>query len=355
MKHGSLDFEELERLGLDPADILDFSANINPYGPATAVREAVADVPLERYPDRHCLALSRALGDFLGVSRNNVLAGNGTSELILLAALAFIRPGDRVVVIGTTYGEYARAATLMGARVTTYQAQEEADFVPDQAAISGLFKALGPRVAFVCNPNNPTGTALAPDLIAAWAKDYAHTLFVVDEAYLAFAADLGSAMDCAMDNILVLRSMTKDFALAGLRLGYAAGTTRLIAALRAAQPPWSVNALAQAAGVAALRHLDFRQCSLDRLAAAKRELVDEMTLLGLAPVPSAVHFFLVRPSLALRAHETVATGTAFRQALLERGVLVRDCESFGLPEHVRIAARRPEENQRLLAAIRGVI
>jgi histidinol-phosphate/aromatic aminotransferase/cobyric acid decarboxylase-like protein len=149
--------------------------------------------------------------------------------------------------------------------------------------------------------------------------------------------------------------MTKDFGLAGLRLGYAIGAPRLIAALRAAQPPWSVNALAQAAGVAVLRHMDHRQCSLDRLTAAKQKLVEELTVLGLAPVPSAVHFFLVRPSLALRAQKEAAAGAAFRHALLERGVVVRDCASFGLPGHVRIATRKPEENERLLAAIREVI
>jgi histidinol-phosphate aminotransferase len=354
MKHGSLDFEELERLGLHPDGVLDFSANINPFGPAEAVRDAVAAVPLDRYPDRHCLALGRALEDFLGVSRHNILAGNGTSELILLAALAFVRPGDRVVVVGPTYSEYARAATIMGARVTTYLAQVEADFVPDEVAISGLWTSLGPRVAFVCNPNNPTGAALAPDIIAAWAKEYPRTLFVVDEAYLAFAAGLGSALDCSMDNVLVLRSMTKDWCLAGLRLGYAVGAPLLIEALRATQPPWSVNALAQAAGVAALRHLEHCQGSLERLIAAKRKLVDELTLLGLAPVPSVVHFFLLRHSLALRA-QNVAAGTAFRQALLQRGVVVRDCASFGLPDHVRIATRTPHENERLLAAIREVI
>src|SRR5438552_1850282 len=103
--HGSLDFEELERLGIDPEDVLDFSANVNPYGPAEAVRAAVAQAPLDRYPDRDCLALRRALEEFLDVSPDCILAGNGTSELILLTALAFIKPGDSVVVFGPTYCE----------------------------------------------------------------------------------------------------------------------------------------------------------------------------------------------------------------------------------------------------------
>jgi len=342
--HGALDFAELRRLGLDPDGILDFSANINPYGPDEAVREAVAGVPLDRYPDRQCLALGSALQEFLGVSGDCILPANGVSELIWLTALAFVRPGDRVLVLGPTYCEYARAAKLMGARITIWAAREEADFVLEPAAVGGHLKALRPRLAFVCNPNNPTGAVLGPDVIGDWAREHPRTLFVVDEAYLPFAAGLDSALDCSTDNVLVLRSMTKDFALAGLRLGYAVGAERLITALRRAQPPWSVNALAQAAGVAALRNPAHRQLSLERLALAKQELVHGLTGLGLAPVPSAMHFFLVP-----------CDGAAFRQALLERGMLVRDCASFGLPAYVRIATRRPEENERLLAAVREVI
>jgi histidinol-phosphate aminotransferase len=348
MKHGSLDFEELERLGLHPTSVMDFSANLNPYGPHEAVRAAVARTALDRYPDRQCIDLARALEAFLDVSRNQMLCGNGSSELIWLTALAFVRAGDRVLVVGPTYSEYARAAKLMGARVTIYRAREDADFIADSGAIGTYCKRHCPRVVFVCNPNNPTGSALKPEVIGDWAKKCPRTLFVVDEAYLAFAAGLGSVLDCAMDNMLVLRSMTKDYCLAGLRLGYAVGATRLIAALRRAQPPWSVNALAQAAGVAALRHVGHQQRSLQLLAMAKQDLVIQLTRLGLRPVRSAVHFFL------LPCPKSFADGAAFREALLSRSVVVRECASFGLPDHVRIGTRNPEDNQRLLAAIREV-
>jgi threonine-phosphate decarboxylase len=342
--HGSLNIGELRGLGLGPGDVLDFSANINPYGPSPAVREALAGVPLDRYPDRECLGLTAALGESLGVSPDRVFPGNGASELIWLTALAFVRPDDRVLVLGPTFGEYARAAGIMGARVITCPAREETDFVPEPAEIAGRLESLRPRLAFLCNPNNPTGAVLAADGIAAWARQHPRTLFVVDEAYLPFADGLGSALDFAGENVLVLRSMTKDFALAGVRLGYAVGADSLIAPLRRAQPPWSVNALAQAAGVAALRDPAHRQDSLGRLARAKQELVAGLARLGLAPAPSAAHFFLLR----------VGHGAAFRLALLRRGVLVRDCASFGLPAHVRIAARRPGENERLLNAVREV-
>jgi histidinol-phosphate/aromatic aminotransferase/cobyric acid decarboxylase-like protein len=139
--------------------------------------------------------------------------------------------------------------------------------------------------------------------------------------------------------------MTKDYALAGLRLGYAVGHVLIIAALSRVRPAWNVNALAQAAGLAALGDEVHRQQSLQALAQAREELVTGLAKLGLPPLPSATHFFLVR----------VGDGAAFRQALLRQGILVRDCASFGLPAYVRIATRRPEENARLLEAIRTVL
>ncbi len=299
-------------------------------------------VPLDQYPDRDCLELRTALTAFLGVAPSRILAGNGASELLWLVAMAFVRRGSRVLVLGPTFCEYGRAATLMGGRVTTWRAREEADFVPEPAEIAAHLESLRPPVVFLCNPNNPTGAVLPAEVIAGWARQHARTLFVVDEAYLPFTPCRSSTLALAEPNVLVLGSMTKDFGLAGLRLGYAAGDKDLIALLKKVQPPWSVNALAQAAGVAALRDPGYRQRSLERLARATQELVAGLTRLGLAPVASATHFFMV----------CVGDGCVFRAALLRHGVLVRDCASFELPAYVRIAARRPEDNERLLAVIR---
>jgi len=343
--HGAVDVGEVQRLGLDPATVLDFSANTNPYGPSPAVCAALAGVPLDRYPDREARAFRTALAESLGVPIGCTIAGNGASELIFLAALTFVRPGDAVVVLGPTYGEYVRAARLMGGHLTLWQARAEDDFKPDLMAVACALERLRPRVVFVCNPNNPTGALLRSDLLVGLARRYPAALFVVDEAYQPFAVDGGSALNGAADNVLVLRSLTKDCGLAGLRLGYAVGPEPVIEALRRVQPPWSVNALAQAAGVAALGDTAHRARSLELLAEAKATLTAGLTRLGLRPVPSAVPFFLV----------PVGDGAAFRHRLLTRGLLVRDCASFGLPEYARISPRRPEENERLLAAIREVL
>jgi histidinol-phosphate/aromatic aminotransferase/cobyric acid decarboxylase-like protein len=151
-------------------------------------------------------------------------------------------------------------------------------------------------------------------------------------------------MTIACPNILVLRSMTKDCGLAGLRLGYAVGQESVIASLRQVQPPWSVNALAQAAGIAALGDVSHRQRCLENLPLAKHDLIAGLEAKRLTVVPSHAHFFMVK----------VGDGAAFRAALLRRSLLVRACASFGLPAFVRIATREPDQNLRLLAAIEEV-
>ncbi len=342
--HGSLDLAELARRGLHPDQVVDFSVNANPFGPSPAVGAALAQVPVDRYPDRECGALRRALAVHLHVAPEQIVAGNGTADLLWLLALAFLRAGDAVFIVGPTFGEYGRAAALMGATSETWMAQASAGFAVDPALVDAALQRARPRLAFLCNPNNPTGQAVSLKVVASWASAHSRTLFVVDEAYLAFAAGARSALTLNAANVLVLRSMTKDHALAGLRLGYLAGPEALVAAVAAVRAPWSVNALAQAAGVAALSDPAHLAESLANLRQAKSQLLAGLGELGLNCVPSATHFFLVK----------VGDGTALRDTLLRKGILVRDCASFGLPEYVRIATRRPEENARLLAALREV-
>ena len=342
--HGALDYGELERLRIDPDAVLDFSVNSNPFGPSPKVWEALRAMPLDRYPDREALALRRALAARLDVEIQQIVMGNGVAEALWLVALAFVRPGDDVLVINPTFDEYARAAVLMGAHVETWAASAETQFAIAPEAIHERLAALKPRLAFCCNPNNPTGAMVSRAALEAWATDHPETLFVIDEAYVNFALSAASVIGVGVPNLLALRSMTKDYALAGLRLGYAVGPAHVISALARVRPPWSVNALAQAAGLAALADDAHLQRTLVQLQAEKSKLVAGLSALGLAPVPSATHYFLVE----------VGDAAAFRSALLQHGVMVRDCTSFGLPQYVRIATRRPAENARLLEAIREV-
>jgi histidinol-phosphate aminotransferase len=342
--HGALDHAELHRLGLRPADMLDFSSNINAYGPSPTVRDALIQTPLDRYPDNEALALRAVLAEQLGVSPQCILVGNGSSELIWLAALAFFRPLDRVLVLGPTYAEYGRMAALMGAHLKVQLAQEKNDFALSLPELHEILDSWQPRFVFFCNPNNPTGTVLGAELISAIVNKYPHTLFIVDESYAAFVPALRWAADTKRDNMLMMRSLTKDYALAGLRLGYALANAELISSLTRVRPPWSVNAFAQAAGIAALRDQEHLRRSLELLTAAKAELMAALVESGIRVLPSAAPFFLVR----------VGNGATVRRALLHKSILVRDCASFGLPEYIRICTRRPEENARLIAALSEV-
>jgi histidinol-phosphate aminotransferase len=340
--HGALDYQELERAGLSPDDVLDFSVNSNPYGPSPLVIEAVSKTPLDRYPDRECLALRRALADRLGVSTGQLAIGNGAAELIWLAAFAFFKAGDEVLILGPTFGEYERSIQLMSAIPTGCNAQPEAGFAHEIAEVSQLLASKQYRAVFICNPNNPTGQVLAPETICTWADNNPGTLFLMDEAYLSFVPELRSLVPTLLPNILVLRSMTKDYALAGLRLGYAVGDKHLIQELAAVRPAWNVNSLAQAAGLAALTDENYYQTTLSQLREERHFLWAGLVSLGFSPVPSHTHFFLL----------PVKSAAGFKQDLLSQGILVRDCTSFGLPEHIRISTRTRIQNQRLLDCLR---
>jgi histidinol-phosphate aminotransferase len=342
--HGGLDLAEIRDLGLDPDRIVDFSTNINPFGPAPGVRAAVAAARLDAYPDRQATALRHAIADKWSIPPRSTLVGNGASELLWLVGLVSLRPGDDVLILGPAYSEYARIASLFVASSIVLDATASVGFRHDPGAVAAALDRIRPRVAFVCNPSNPTGAVLSVETLNGWVRRFPDTLFCIDEAYLAFTNDARSLIEMPADNRIVVRSMTKDHALAGVRLGYAVGSTEWIDALAAAQPPWSVSAAAQAAGMAALSDAEHLRRSLERLADTKRRFVADLERIGRTPVPSETHYFLV----------PVADARAVRLALLHRGILVRDGASFGLPGHLRIATRRPEDNKRLLAALAEV-
>jgi histidinol-phosphate aminotransferase len=346
--HGAFDYGELEQHRLNPNDVIDFSVNSNPYGTPAAVRDVLSRVPLDRYPDRECIALRRAIVQSIPFTADEqVLVGNGTSELLLMVALAFIQPGDPALILAPTFSEYARVAGIMGAFIETYTAPEADKFAVDLNVVDEMIEQSQPRVVFICNPNNPTGVTLESRRLFKLAEKHPNSLFVIDEAYVNFVWDFPEewSMETYLaPNILVLRSMTKDYALAGLRLGFALGHASIIKSLAAVRPAWNVNALAQAAGIAVLLDENHRWDTIRQLRDHRNDLIADLKQLGLRVVPSSTHYFLVN----------VGDATAFRRALLEHKILVRDCTSFGLPEYVRIAARKPDDNTRLIEAIQAV-
>jgi histidinol-phosphate aminotransferase len=339
--HGGLDANELAGLGIDPAGVLDFSVSTNPFMPPPGTKELLSAVPVERYPDSSSTVLRRKLSERLGVPAGNIVVGSGTTELIRLLAGVYLRRGDTALVLEPTYGEYEAAVRLAGARVLKHRAAEKDNFSPDIAAMAGLVAARRPGAVFICHPNNPTGRYFSCREIEILLENLGDGLLVLDEAYVAFVEKSWNSIPLTdRGNVVVLRSMTKDYGLPGLRLGYAVARREIVAGLRPALPPWNVNIAAQELGAAMLEKDEYLEQSLRRVREAARFLAGELSRLGFTVLPSDAHYFLVK----------VGDAAACRRSLLEHGCLVRDCTSFGLPAHVRIAPRALPECRKLVDA-----
>lgn len=337
--HGGVDVTELSGLGIDPSTVIDFSANQSPLGPAPAVAAAIAGAAIEQYPDRNAAPLRAALAAHHGLSPDQVVVGNGSTELIRLIAQLALGYDESALALARTFGEYEVATRLTRAEYFVVPQAEIARLHVEM--ISERISEYHPELFWCCSPNNPTGAALTPDELAWLVRKHERTLFVLDEAYCdLLPAPQWSAELLAGGNLIVLRSMTKAWGLAGVRLGYALGDVSLLAPLLAAKPPWNVNACAQAAGLAALADTAHYASTLALLSEQKQILVAGLQARGWYVLPSAAAFFLVH----------TGDGSRSRRELLAQGCLVRDCASFALPEYIRISPRLPEQNMRLLQA-----
>lgn len=348
--HGAVGDGELHNAGLAAQDVVDFSVNSNPLGPSPRAIEALASVDIARYPDDDATKLRLALGDLFSLQPDQIVVGNGSAEILWLIALAYLRPGDKVALFGPTFGEYERAVQLMGGRCETLLTRADERFQLDVATACGWLRALQPRLVVLCNPNNPTGAYLDLPDVQEVVDASGNALVVIDEAYAGFSirrtqrylSGLRALLPLLeWENVVLVRSLTKDCALAGLRLGYALASAETADILRRVKPPWSVNRAAQAAGLASLAdhaHLEdgctLASDAVDLMLRGFREL-------GLSVFDTAANFFLT----------DVGNGSQVRSALLRQGLVVRDCASFGLPSMIRVAARPLPDCERLLKAM----
>ena len=371
--HGGIKPEQLRALGLMPEDVLDFSASVNPLGPPAGLGEALAGVDLTAYPDPACLELKESLVGHLSGSQagritpEQVLPGNGSTELIHLLARAFLAPAQDgaspvALLLTPTYGEYRGACLLAGGAVSELEADRGRGFrwdlaearrriagnvtetVPKPISLPGKLSDERPSLVFLCNPNNPTGVYLPHEEVQALAQACAEAgaLLVVDEAYLNFVDSPWDSLDLLEgSNTVLLRSMTKDYALTGLRLGYSLASPEITARLTSFQPDWSVNSLAQAAGRAALADRDYLPRARAAVNAAKQYLAQELGSMGFIIHPSAANFLLIE----------VGDGGWWRDRLMHQGIFVRDCASFGLPDCIRIGIRAQADCEKLVAAV----
>ncbi|MCH1883601.1 histidinol-phosphate transaminase [Agrococcus sp. ARC_14] len=339
--------------GLTPygAPQLEVPVRLNVNENAYRVPEAVAlDIVQEiaralpdanRYPDREFDTLRRSFADYLGhgIEPAQIWAGNGSNEVLQHVLQAFGGPGRSLLSFTPTYSMYPLLAQGVGMEWIPVPRADDFTLTPE--AVRAAIAEHDPDIVFLCSPNNPTGTAIGLDVIEA-AAEAARGIVLVDEAYAEFAHDRSQTALTLLERfprLLVSRTMSKAFAFAGIRVGYLAADPAVIDALRLVRLPYHLSAITQAAAVAALRHSDQMLARVDELRAQRDRLVEALAQLGMQPYPSDSNFVLVGG---------IADPSATFQALLDRGILVRD---VGLPGTLRITAGTPGETTALLAAL----
>ncbi len=340
--HGGLDRSEIRAKGLDAAGIIDFSVSTNPFRLPGAVHASLYRASIYRYPDSDA-------GDFIcklmkktGCAAENLVAGSGSTELLRSAAAAYLDRDDIAVTLEPTYGEYELACRLQGTPVKRFKLKAAQDFRFDVNLFVDYARRYKPKAIFICNPNNPTGGYIDREPFEKILSTFRSTLVILDEAYLAFTQNTWDSLQLLhYDNLMVIRSLTKDYGLAGLRLGYAVASKGIMDAIKRVLPPWNVNSMAQQAGIAALTNNGCLERQTARIQGGKRYLENALRKMGFKLVPSRTNFFLVK----------VGDAASFRDNLLSRGFMVRDCASFGLPEYIRVAARGISDCRKLIAAV----
>jgi histidinol-phosphate aminotransferase len=299
---------------------------------------------LNLYPDGNAFYLKQKLATKLGLQPANLILGNGSSEIIEFVGHTYMAPGVEVVVSQYSFLIYPLVAKLFGAKLVTVPAKAFGHDLP------GMLAAITPqtRVVFVANPNNPTGTTVSKvELLQFIEQVPTHVLLVMDEAYIEFlegAPDLVTLISSgAKPNLLLMRTFSKIFGLAGLRIGYGIAHPDLVAAFEKVRQPFNINSIAQAGALAALDDEAHTQRTRVNNATGLRFFADGFAKLGLEFVPSAANFVLVK----------VGDGQRVFEAMQKLGVIVRPMGGYQLAEWIRITVGTPAENERCLHALRG--
>lgn len=338
--------ETARELGLDPEAIVKLASNENPLGPAPAAIEAMKSEAkgVHIYPDGVGYKLRSALAEKYGLGMENVVLGNGSNEIIELLCHCFLNPKAELIAAEHAFVVYKLMATLFGAK---YVEVADPDFVHD---LDGMADAVteDTRLVFVANPNNPTGTLVGQEALDRFMDRLPeHVVAVFDEAYYEFLNDAPDTLKYVHEgrNVCVLRTFSKAYGLAGLRIGYALASPGVAAILQKARQPFNTNAMAQSAALAAMADAGHVAKTLDTNNAGLAFYEEAFAKLGLEYVPSVANFVLVK----------VGDGDEVFQKMLEKGVIVRAMRGYKLPEWVRISVGTRQQNERCIEVLGGVL
>lgn len=351
--HGGNLREAAEKYGIGERDLLDFSANINPLGPSVKAVQAInenLDIIIN-YPDPEAKQLRCTASQILAVPEDMIMAGNGAVEIIYLL-MKTLNPGS-ALISAPTFNEYEIAVRSNGGLVKDLLLDEKKGFAVDVEKLCS--EMADTDVVFLCNPNNPTGRLIyREDLIKIIVRaERLGKYVIIDEAFMDFVPDRGkysvADMITEYENLFVLYSLTKFFAIPGLRLGLGLGSRGLVSRLNLVRDPWNVNCFAQLAGTASLLDEEYITATVNYVSQEKEFLYERLrSIPGIVPYPPAANYVFVD------IRDTGFSSAEIRQVLGRQGLLVRDCSSYKNlhPVFIRVAVRKRAENERLVAALK---
>ena len=348
--------EVAREFGLDESAIVKLASNENPLGMPTSAKAAMlrAANDLGRYPDSNGFELKQVLSKRLGIPEDWITLGNGSNDILELTARAVAHDGDAVVFSKHAFAVYPLATQAIGAKAVEVTA--DARYGHDLPAMLQTLRSLGEtaKLVFVANPNNPTGSYLEPKVIESFlAQVPPHVVVVLDEAYNEYLAPEqrydAIAWVKKYPNLVVSRSFSKAYGLAGLRIGYGIAQPHLTDLLNRIRQPFNVNSLAQAAAIAALGDDAFLQQGYELNRAGYKQLTNAFEQMGLTYLPSSGNFVLVKVGNDNEA------GVRVNRELLKRGVIVRPVGNYGLPQWLRISIGLPEENAICIQALNAIL
>ncbi len=358
--HGGNVKEFCQKQGFVPGQIVDFSSNVNFLGPPADALAAIGKNlgSIKYYPDSRQEELRNVLGEYLGVPRENILVGNGSADLIFLLC-RYILP-RKALIFTPTFGEYEIAVRAAGGEAIHLDMKSQNGFTfPLQQALTAINEA---DLVFVCNPNNPTGTLFHPKEILELVKTSQEkeaiknhkTVTVVDEAFIDFVDTANSLRPKVNEskNLIILGSLTKFFAIPGLRLGYIVADPSIIEELTALRDPWSVNCFAEIVGKEVFRDKQFITRSIKETCKNRQYLVEQLNSLGgFKPYSSETNFILVE----IIGHEL--NSHLLQERLAPYGIIIRNCDSFrGLDnQYVRLAVRSISDIDYLISSIKETL
>jgi L-threonine-O-3-phosphate decarboxylase len=345
-QHGGKVREAVACFGSEP---LDFSANINPLG-SPPLKDVISTEmeKLGQYPDNRYMEFREAAAAFVGVDVCNIVPGNGSSEIIRLFAETTLEEGDLAIIPFPTFGEYENQSRLFGAEIQRTNLGPTGQVDIDDSVL------LDAKAFFLCNPNNPTGSLLPKSKIVDLIKrcERCETFLLLDEAFIELSDPKQSVVCSAPETeyLVVMRSLTKSFGVPGLRLGFGVCNNLLTDIMNRARLPWSISSIASAAGVELFKHTDHLEKARNLIRTELAWLKCQLESLGMRPKESMVNFILVdiKP-IGLSSGELV-------RRMMAEGILIRDCQSFGLGEgYIRVAVRNRDENTRLVDALERAV